>query len=402
MRRFNILMFLLSSLCCALLAGFCYAQETTDFQPATTNVWGAEYPRVDGQGRVQLRVKAPDAMKVRVNFWSGPKAEMTKQADGFWTFTTPPLVPGLHYYMFVIDGAEVSDTGSQSFFGGGKYASAVEVPEPGSTYYSIQDVPHGQVREVWYNSKVTGSWRHALVYLPPSYETQTKQRFPALYLQHGGGEDETGWIRQGRANFIMDNLLADGKCKPMIIVMGYGYARRAGQTTPVLTGPPVGSPERMKAMQEMMSAFEDDVTQALIPFIDKTYRTIPDRNHRAMAGLSMGGMQAFQITLNHLDLFSYIGGFSGAGGMMGDQKLDPKTDYNGVFADSAAFARKVHLLWVGVGTVEPERMRAALQRLHTSLAEAKIQHVWYESPGTDHEWQTWRRDLKDFAPRLFQ
>ncbi|HZS04152.1 MAG TPA: alpha/beta hydrolase-fold protein [Blastocatellia bacterium] len=399
MKRFWIT--LLAGLWCALFTGLCYAQDTSDFQPATTNVWGAEYPRVDGTGRVQLRVKAPDATKVRINFWSNPKAEMVKQADGFWTFTTPPLVPGFHYYNFVVDGAEVSDTGSQSFFGGGKYASGVEVPEPGSTYYSIQDVPHGQVREVWYNSKVTGSWRHALVYLPPSYETQTKQRFPVLYLQHGGGEDETGWIRQGRANFILDNLLAEGKCKPMIVVMAYGYARRAGQPAPVVAGPPT-SPDRAKAMQEMMSAFGDDVTQALIPFIDKTYRTLSDRDHRAMAGLSMGGMQTFQVTLNHLDLFSYIGGFSGAGGMLGDRKMDPRTDYNGVFADPAAFARKVKLLWVGVGTVEPERMRAGLHRLHDGLTEARIQHVWYESPGTDHEWQTWRRDLKDFAPRLFQ
>ena len=400
MRRIKIVMFLLSNLCCAHLSP-CWAQAEGDFQPATTNVWGAEYPRVDPKGRVQLRVKALDATNVRVNFWSGPKAEMTKQADGFWTLTTPPLAPGLHYYTFVIDGAEVSDTGSHAFFGGGKHASAVEIPEPGSTYYSIQDVPHGQVREVWYNSKVTGSWRHALVYLPPNYDTQAKVRYPVLYLQHGGGEDETGWIRQGRANFILDNLLAEGKCKPMIVVMANGYARRAGQTTPVLTGPPAGSPERMKAMQEMMSAFEDDVTLALIPYIDKTFRTMPDRDHRAMAGLSMGGMQTFQITLNHLDLFSYIGGFSGAGGMFGDRKLDPKTDYNGAFADPAAFAKKVHLLWIGVGTVEPERMRAGLQRLHTSLVEAKIQHVFFESPGTDHEWQTWRRDLKDFAPRLF-
>lgn len=404
MRRFKILMFLLSSLCCTLFAGRCCAQEASDFQPATTNVWGAEYPRVDRTGRVQLRVKAPDATKVRVNFWSGPKAEMTKQADGFWTFTTPPLAPGLHYYAFIIDGAEVSDTGSHAFFGGGKHASAVEVPEPGSTYYSIQDVPHGQMREVWYNSKVTGTWRHALVYLPPNYDAQTNVRYPVLYLQHGGGEDETGWIRQGRANFILDNLLAEGKCKPMIIVMAYGYARRAGQAPPDLTGKPFGSPEMLKAMQDMTTAFEDDVTQALIPFIDKTFRTIPDRDHRAMAGLSMGGMQTFQITLNHLDLFSYIGGFSGAGGMLmlGDRKLDPKTDYNGVFADPAAFAKKIRLLWLGVGTVEPERMRAGLQRLHASLMEAKIQHVFYESLGTDHEWQTWRRDLKDFAPRLFQ
>ena len=400
MKRFWIILF--AGLCCALYADRCYAQEAGDFQPATTNVWGAEYPRVDSTGRVQLRVKAPDATKVRVNFWSGPKVEMVKQADGFWTLTTPPLVPGLHYYTFVIDGAEVSDTNSHAFFGGGKHASAVEVPEPGSTYYSIQDVPHGQVREVWYYSTVTGTWRHALVYLPPNYDTQTKARYPALYLQHGAGEDETGWIRQGRANFILDNLLAAGKCKPMIIVMAYGYARRAGQAPPDLTGSAAGPAERLKAMESMTSAFADDVTQALIPFIDKTYRTLSDRDHRAMAGLSMGGMQTFQITLNHLDLFSYIGGFSGAGGMLGDRKMDPKTDYNGAFADPAAFAKKVFLLWLGVGTVEPERMRAGLQRLHASLLEAKIQHVFYESPGTDHEWQTWRRDLNDFASRLFK
>ncbi len=386
-----------------LLAGFCFGQEAGDFQPASTNVWGAEYPRVDSAGRVQIRVKAPEATKVRVNFWSGPKADMEKQGDGFWTITTPALVPGLHYYTLIIDGAEVSDTNSHAFFGGGKYASAVEVPEAGATYYSIQNVPHGAVREVWYNSKVTGTWRHALVYLPPSYESDTKKRYPVLYLQHGGGEDETGWIRQGRANFILDNLIAAGSSKPMIVVMAYGYAKRAGQALPDLTGKPFGSPEMLKAMQEMASAFEDDVTQALIPFIDSTFRTLPDRDHRAMAGLSMGGMQTFQITLNHLDTFSYIGGFSGAGGMLvlGDRKLDPKTDYNGVFADSAAFAKKVHLLWLGVGTVEPERMRAGIQRLHASLLEANIQHVYYESPGTDHEWQTWRRDLKDFAPRLF-
>lgn len=402
MKRFWIILF--AGLWCALFACLCRAQESGDFQPAMTNVWGAEYPRIDSTGRVQLRVKAPDATKVRVNFWSGPKVEMVKQADGFWTLTTPPLVPGLHYYTFVIDGAEVSDPNSHAFFGGGKHASAVEVPEPGSTYYSIQDVPHGQAREVLYYSKVTGTWRHALIYLPPSYDAQAKARYPVLYLQHGAGEDETGWIRQGRANFILDNLIAAGKCKPMIVVMAYGYARRAGQTPPDLTGPPAGSAERLRAMQSMTAAFEDDVTQALIPFIDKTFRTIPDRDHRAMAGLSMGGMQTFQITLNHLDLFSYIGGFSGAGGMLvlGDRKLDPKTDYNGAFADPAAFAKKVRLLWLGVGTVEPERMRAGIQRLHTSLLEAKIQHVFYESPGTDHEWQTWRRDLKDFAPRLFQ
>ncbi|MHB8501659.1 MAG: alpha/beta hydrolase-fold protein [Candidatus Acidiferrales bacterium] len=396
MRRLGILLFLSASLC--------YAQETGSFQPSETNVWGSEYPRVDGTGRVQIRVKAPDATKVKVNFWSGPKVDMVKQPDGFWTVTTAPLVPGFHYYNLNIDGADVSDSGTHAFFGGGRPASAVEVPEPGSSYYSAQDVPHGVVREVWYKSKVTGTWRHALVYLPPKYDAQNNARYSVLYLQHGAGEDETGWIRQAHANFILDNLIAAGSCKPMIVVMAYGYAKRAGQPAPDLTGKPFGSPEMLKAMQDMAAAFEDDVTLALIPYIDSTFRTISDRDHRAMAGLSMGGMQTFQITLNHLDLFSYIGGFSGAGGMLvlGDRKLDPKTDYNGVFADPAAFAKKVHLLWIGVGTTEPERMRTGLQRLHASLLEANIQHVFYESPGTDHEWQTWRRDLKDFAPRLFQ
>jgi enterochelin esterase family protein len=359
---------------------------------------------VGSDGSVQVRIKAPEATKVRLNFWSGPKMDMEKQSDGFWTVTTPPLVPGLHYYTLIIDGAEVADPGSHSFFGGGKDASMVEVPEPGSAYYEPQDVPHGQVREIWYHSNVTGTWRHAMVYLPPNYDTQTKMRYPVLYLQHGGGEDETGWIRQGRANFILDNLIAAVKCKPMIIVMAYGYARRGGQPAPDLTGRPFGSPEFRKAMQEMMAAFEDDLTQVLIPFVDSNFRTIADRDHRAMAGLSMGGMQTFQVTFNHLDMFSYIGGFSGAGGgfLMGNQQFDAKTAYNGALADPAAFAKRVHLLWMGVGTKEPERMREGLLNFHKSLEEANIKHVFFESPGTDHEWQTWRRDLNDFAPRLFQ
>jgi enterochelin esterase-like enzyme len=394
MKQVGMVMVLFASLCCA--------QEPGNFQPAETNVQGADYPRVDSAGRAEFRVKAPDATKIKLNFWSGAKLDMVKQPDGNWTVTTPPLVPGLHYYTLIIDGAEVSDPNSHSFFGGGKDASAIEIPEPGSTYYSPQDVPHGQVREIWYNSKVTGTWRHALVYLPPNYDTETTARYPVLYLQHGAGEDETGWIRQGHANFIMDNLLAAGKCKPMIIVMAYGYARHAGQPAPDLTGKAFGSPEMRRAMQEMMRAFEDDLAQALVPFIDSNFRTLSDRDHRAMAGLSMGGMQTFQITFNHLDMFSYIGGFSGAGMAFGNQQPDVKTAYNGAMADPAAFAKRVHLLWVGVGTAEPERIKAGLEGLHTSLLEANVQHVFYESPGTDHEWQTWRRDLNDFAPRLFQ
>jgi enterochelin esterase-like enzyme len=393
----------LAGIAVLLAASLCFAQDSSDFKPATSNVLDAQYPRVDSNSRVQVRFKAPDASNVRVNFWSGPKAAMEKQPEGFWTFTTPAMAPGLHYYTIVVDGAEVSDPGSTAYFGGSKWASAVEVPEAGADYYLPKDVPHGQVREIWYHSGVTGTWRHALVYLPPNYDTSSA-RYPVLYLQHGGGEDESGWIRQGKANFILDNLIAGGNTKPMIIVMANGYASRAGYVVPDLTGKPFGSPEFIKVMQERMGAFEDDMTQALIPFIDKTFRTISDRDHRAMAGLSMGGMQTFQVTFNHLDLFSYIGGFSGAANpfVAANDKFDTKTAYQGAMADPAAFAKRVHLLWIGVGTNEPERMKNGLESLHTSLDEGKIQHVFYESPGTDHEWQTWRRDLKDFAPRLFQ
>ncbi len=390
------------ALALVFFAGACVAQDASVFQPAETNVWGAEYPRIDSTGRVQIRIKAPDANKVKLNFWSGPKVDMEKQADGFWTVTTTPLVPGLHYYVINVDGADASDPGSKAFFGGNRYVSAVEIPEPGSTYYSIQNVPQGQVRDVWYESKVTGSWRHAMVYLPPDYEAQPKKRYPVLYLQHGGGEDETGWIRQGRANFILDNLIAAGEAKPMIIVMAYGYARRAGVPAPAVTGPAAGSPQAAQARNEMANTFEDDVTQALIPFIDKTYRTLPDRDNRAMAGLSMGGFQTFHITTKNLDLFSHIGGFSGIGGMLEDRKWDFKTDFNGVFADPAAFAKKVHLLYFGVGTAEAERFTVRIRGLHAALKEAGVAHVYWESPGTDHEWQTWRRNLKDFASRLFK
>jgi enterochelin esterase-like enzyme len=387
----------------ALSAALCFGQDQADFKPAPSNVLDAQFPKVDSNSRVQIRFKAPDATKVKLNFWSGPKVDMEKQANGFWTMTTPPMAPGLHYYTIVVDGAEVSDPGSTAYFGGSKWASAVEVPEAGVDFYLPKDVPHGQVREVWYHSSVAGSWRHAFVYLPPNYDS-SKARYPVLYLQHGGGEDESGWIRQGKANFILDNLIASGNTRPMIVVMANGYATRSGYQVPDLTGERFGSPAFVKVMQERMGAFEDDMTQVLIPFVDKTFRTVADRDHRAMAGLSMGGMQTFQVTFDHLDLFSYIGGFSGASNVFltGTAKLDTKTAFHGAMADPAAFAAKVHLLWIGVGTNEPERMKTSLENLNAALDEGNIKHVFYQSPGTDHEWQTWRRDLKDFAPRLFQ
>ena len=234
----------------------------------------------------------------------------------------------------------------------------------------------------------------------PDYDANTKARYPVLYLQHGGGEDETGWIRQGRANVILDNCIAAKECKPHDRRDGVRLcAPRGAAVANVAPGP---SPEAARAREEMAKTFEDDVKLALIPFVDKTYRTLKDRDNRAMAGLSMGGFQTFHVTLNNLDLFSHIGGFSGAGGMLDERPPDVKTIYNGVFADPAAFAKKVHLLWLGVGSAEGERFVTRLRGLHKALDEAGIKHVYWESPGTDHEWQTWRRDLKDFAPRLFR
>jgi enterochelin esterase-like enzyme len=384
-----------------LLSGaFCWAQS----ERASTNVPDAEYPRVNDDSSIEFRVKAPDATKISVKVGAAPSVDMVKSEDGVWKVTTPPVVPGFHYYYLTIDGVTVDDPASRTFYGVGKDSTGIEVPEKGANYYQVQEVPHGDVREHWYFSKTTGKFRRCFVYTPPGYDTNPKTQYPVLYLQHGAGEDETGWIRQGHANFILDNLIAAGKAKPMIIVMDNGYAQRPDPVPPQPPpGAAPGTPEAMQRMHAMTAAFEDAMIKDLIPMIDKTYRTIPDRDHRAMAGLSMGGMQTFQITMSHLDTFSYIGGFSGAGAgfVFGGNKLDPKTAYNGVLSDPAAFNKRVHLVWLGVGTAEPERMHTGLVSFNEFLQQAGIKHVFYESPGTAHEWQTWRRDLNLFAPLLF-
>jgi enterochelin esterase family protein len=249
---------------------------------------------------------------------------------------------------------------------------------------------------------VTDSWRQVFVYTPPNYDKATSQRYPVLYLQHGGGEDETGWIRQGHANFILDNLIAAGKAKPMIIVMSSGNARHPGDPDRPAGPPPATRTAAPRGMPMLSTAFEEDMIKVIIPMIDSSYRTIPDRDHRAMAGLSMGGMQTFMVTTAHLDTFSYIGGFSGAGGGFGGGDFDVKTAANGVYADAAAFNKKVHLLWLGVGTEEQERMRSSVLGFRDALLKNGINVQFYESPGTAHEWQTWRRDLNLFAPLLFR
>jgi enterochelin esterase-like enzyme len=371
--------------------------------PAPTNIQGKEYPRIHTDLRVTFRLKAPDAKKVEFAFFTPKRYPAQKDKDGFWTATTDPQVPGFHYYRVFIDGAEVSDPSSEMFYGTGKMTSGIEIPEKGVDYYLPKDVPHGEVREHWYYAKTTQEWRRIFVYTPPGYDTNRETRYPVLYLQHGGGEDERGWPNQGRVNFILDNLIAERKAKPMLVVMEKGYARKPGEPTPAPPARPAPGQNRPapRDFSRMFSTFEEVMVKDLIPMIDAAYRTIPNRENRAMAGLSMGGMQTFQITLKHLDLFAYIGGFSGGGGGFGGTPFDPKTAHNGVMADAGEFNRKVRLLWLGIGTAEGERMYNSIKNYHEALEKAGIKHVYYESPGTAHEWLTWRRCLHEFAPRLF-
>jgi enterochelin esterase family protein len=332
---------------------------------------------------------------------------MKKDADDLWTVTTPPAVPGFHYYWFVLDGVQVNDPASETYFGYGKETSGIEVPEAGADFYAIKDVPHGEVREKRYLSKTTGKWRRAFVYTPADYDKHPKTRYPMLILQHGSGEDETGWTRQGKAQFILDNLIAAGKARPMIVVMDRGYAARAGAAAGH-----VGADPSLQGIQDAFGGFEDVVIHDLIPTIDESYRTIPDREHRAMAGLSMGGMQTLFVTLHHLDMFAYIGSLSGpilrpvnsdspvATAMQGS--FDTKTAFAGAFADPAAFNNHVKLLWLGVGSAEPEQFRTSIRGAVAALQAAGVRLRFFESSGTAHEWQTWRRDLNDLLPRLFR
>jgi enterochelin esterase-like enzyme len=379
--------------------------------PATSNVPGAQTPSIHSDRRITFTLKAPDAASVQVaggdGLGPGP-FPMTKGTDGTWSVTTPPSVPGFHYYWFVLNGVAVNDPASETYFGYGKETSGVEVPEAGADFYAIQNVPHGEVRAKWYFSKTTGEWRRALVYTPPGYDEHLTTRYPVLILQHGSGEDETGWTRQGRAQFIVDNLIATGKARPMIVVMDRGYALRPG--APV----PVGGPNSwLQNLRLAFTSFEDVVIHDLIPMIDASYRTIPDREHRAMAGLSMGGMQTLFIALQHLDSFAYIGSFSGpivANLHVGDltafriqaQPFDAKTAYGGAFSDPSTFNKRVKLLWLGVGTAESDQFRTGIGGAVEALRKAGVHLEYFESSGTAHEWQTWRRDLNDFAPRLFQ
>jgi enterochelin esterase-like enzyme len=379
-------------------------------KPASTNVNNSAYPRVHSDLRITLQLKAPEAKKVQVvgNFGLGKGGpwEMERGDGGIWTVTTPPVIAGFHYYTFSVDGLIINDPASDIFFGTGKPTSGIEIPENGVDFYHAKDVPHGEIRSHWYKSNVTRQVRRIMVYTPPDYDADSNQRYPVLYLQHGGGEDETGWTRQGQVNFILDNLIAAGKAKPMIVVMDNGSVggtrggaaltgaaanRQPGATTtpagqPAAT-PPAPGGRRGRGFGDFASTFGKILIEETIPMIDANYRTLADQPHRAMAGLSMGGMQTRQITLANLDKFSHIGIFSGG-------SIAP-TD----ITDMAAFKQKVKIVFVSYGSRENGATGKANAE---ALQKAGIKSVFYESPNTAHEWQSWRRSLDQFAPLLFQ
>lgn len=389
-----------------LLAFFCSAaiveaQSTDDAQPSINNVPGARYPLVSADGRVTFRIDAPQASSVaiaplagnidRIGYNGLGKAPypMEKDKDRYWTVTTPPVVPGFHYYTVMIDGASVNDPSSETFYGALRELSGVEVPEPGVDFYYPRNVAHGRVSAHWYHSDVSGRLEQIFVYLPPGYDSRPQQRYPVLYLRHGGGENETGWVKQGRVNVILDNLIAEGRARPMIVVMGSGYAAPAGvavESTP-------GTRRGPQSMERIIAMAVDE----LVPEVDANFRTIADRDHRAMAGLSMGAAQTLAIGLGNLDKYSALGVFS----RPPSNVIDPETSYDGVMADAAAFNSKLRVFWFGAGTAETG-VYNLLKQSRAALDEAGIEYGYVEYAGLAHEWQTWRKQLHDFAPLLFQ
>jgi enterochelin esterase-like enzyme len=403
----------LALVACACTFGPAWAQPPADCRPNALNIPSAPYPCIFPDNRVMFRVAAPDAQKVTVRL--GPGFEMSKGPDGLWSVTTTPQVVGFHYYTLSIDGAVVADPATRTFFGSGFDNSGIEVPEADNGYYSLKNVPHGQVRQRWYFSTVTSAWRRAYIYTPPDYDTNIKAKYPVLYLMHGWGENEQGWHVQGHVDLIMDNLIAEKKARPMIIVMdnlnavkpgesAALYAARGALTQAVPAAPPAGPPGTAgrggpggAAPRPLGSTvFTDMMLTDLIPMVERDFRAEPGREHRAMAGLSMGGMQTFTTTMANLDKFAYIGGFSGSSGGRGG--FDPKTSNGGVFADAAAFNKKVKVLFLGIGSVEGPGTKT----FSDQLTQAGITNIYFESPGTAHEWLTWRRCFREFAPRLFR
>ncbi|WP_303919279.1 alpha/beta hydrolase-fold protein [Draconibacterium sediminis] len=347
------------------------------FKPSSTNTFLARYPAVNAETREAIfKVVAPTAQKVQVDL-AGKKYDMTKDTSGVWTCTSDPQVVGFHYYAILIDGVAVMDRNSEAFFGSNWESSGIEIPEgPEGDYYRFnKDIPHGQVRSIHYWSDINGLERHINVYVPAEYEANPNKKYPVLYLVHGWGEDENGWSVQGHMANIMDGLIEAGKAEPMIVVM------------------PSGDIKTNSDVREASGNVTEIFAKDLVPYIDNTFRTKTDRENRAMAGLSRGGFQTTMTVFANMDMFAWMGTFSGF-----FVRGDAVDAFNGVFKDADAFNSKMNLLFISTGTEERNPKDQVLE-----LKEHGINNiVFHESQGTAHEWLTWRRALNEFAPLLFK
>lgn len=362
------------------------------FQPVASNIDGAEFPKISNDLRVWLQINAPSADRVQVAgalFPSPAPIDLTKDAEGNWMMITPPLVPGFHYYWFLIDGLRVNDPGCNTYHGWGRPTSGIEIPTANEDFYLPKNVPHGDVREHWYYSDITGKWRRAFVYTPAEYEANPHKKYPILYLLHGSGENERGWSLQGKISFIMDNLIAAQRAIPMVVVMDNGYAVAKDPET----YPEAASVNKSPVM------LADVYLKEIIPEMESFYRIAPGRENRAMAGLSMGGGQTAFIGFNNPELFSSLGFFSGAGTIVNSFN-DPEA-YGGMFSNAQSVNNKFKMLWFGAGTEEPA-FAERNNHIKKEFEKAGIKGTFYESQGTAHEWHTWRRCLHEFAQLLFK
>ena len=390
MRTTKILLaVMLSAVFCSEIAAQGFRRESFpegSYSPVT-NINRNGYPRVLKDNSVMFRVNAPQAQLVQIDL-GGKKYDMQKGEGGAWTVTTSPQVPGYHYYSLVVDGVSVADPASQTFYGCSRWSSAIEIKEAGMDDFEVRDVKHGEVRTVYYFSKVDGAWRPLMVYTPAGYN-ESNESYPVVYIQHGGGEDHRGWMEQGRTAQIMDNLIAAGKAKPMIVVSSNSnvQSRNGG----------FGGGYSWQGMQ----TFRSELLENVIPFVEKTYRVKKDRKNRAMCGLSMGGGQSFYIGLRDPEVFANVGVFSTGmfGGIQGASNFDLEKEVPGMLTDTKTFNQQFDVFFVSCGEQDPriEYTRNIVKKMRDGGVEVK-----FNSYSGDHEWQVWRKSLHEFAQYLFK
>ncbi|MCP9761971.1 alpha/beta hydrolase-fold protein [Lacihabitans soyangensis] len=349
--------------------------------PAASNIRNAKYPQILPDNRVIFKVKAPEAQKVQIDL--GRKYDMVKDTSGFWNVTTDSISRGFHYYSLLIDGVAVADPASETFYGMGRMASGIEIPYKEGGFYALKDVPHGDVRVKKYYSKVTNSWREAYIYTPPGYDNST-EKYPAVYLLHGGGEDQRGWATQGKTDLILDNLIAEKKAKPMVIVMMDGNFQGGGG--------PAGF-----GMQQL-NQFENELKNALIPFVEANYKVSIEAKNRALAGLSMGGLQTLHAGVRNSDIFNYLGVFS-SGWWANNTKLsDPQYEFMKTNKDK--INTNIKEFWISQGGKE-DIAHANCQIMMKKFDEMGIKYKYSEYAG-GHTWPVWRHDIYLFSQLLFK